>query len=561
MNKKGFISISSVYAFFLVFLLLLLFTVNEMISNRIMINNIKNEVKDEVSGINKRPIIENVAAPGSLNSITVTVTASTIEGTITNYYYSIDNGVNYVNSTSNSYTFNGLNSGTNYSVKVYVKNSLGLLSDVSLINSSTISYNNPTVIGLSVSSKTNSSITLKVTASGGTNNVKTYYYSKNNGSSYVSSTSSSYTFSGLNSGTTYNFKVYVKDTAGYSSNTKSLSASTNSYINPTVTSVSTSNVSNNSITLNVVAIGGTNSVKTYYYSKDNGSSYVSSTSSNYTFSGLSTGTTYNFKVYVVDTAGYSSNTKSINASTESILYFADYIKNSYGKDSDLIISDNNYFYSGSNSNNYVCFGTSSSTCSDEFLYRIIGVYDSQVKLVKNSLLDKRYTYASSSNHPYWSDSPLQLYLNSTWINSLQSSWQNMISISEWPSLDGSIEEKIGILNKDEASIGKEWLKYPEGYDDIYDSEVDRYENVSDSYNDIEAEVNGTIHQEWLIDAYSPNYVYRFNEDGSIVSNKRAHCDHSTSFCRKRYARPAFYLNSDVTYVSGNGTKSNPYRIS
>ena len=159
MNKKGFISISSVYAFFLVFLLLLLFIVNSMVSNRILINNIKNEVKNEVSGINKRPIINKIDASGILNSITVTVNASTVEGTITNYYYSIDDGINYVSSTSNIYTFDGLESGKDYTVKVYVKNSLDLLSDVSLINTSTAVYNNPTVTNLSVSSKTNTSIT------------------------------------------------------------------------------------------------------------------------------------------------------------------------------------------------------------------------------------------------------------------------------------------------------------------------------------------------------------------------------------------------------------------
>jgi len=46
--------------------------------------------------------------------------------------------------------------------------------------------------------------------------------------------------------------------------------------------------------------------------------------------------------------------------------------------------DNSYRYAGPHDtvNNFVCFGSDDVTCSDDNLYRIIGVFDNQVKLIK-----------------------------------------------------------------------------------------------------------------------------------------------------------------------------------
>ena len=45
--------------------------------------------------------------------------------------------------------------------------------------------------------------------------------------------------------------------------------------------------------------------------------------------------------------------------------------------------DNSYRFSGANPNNYVCFGSDAATCPNDNLYRIIGVFDGEVKLIKN----------------------------------------------------------------------------------------------------------------------------------------------------------------------------------
>src|SRR5699024_4193018 len=57
----------------------------------------------------------------------------------------------------------------------------------------------------------------------------------------------------------------------------------------------------------------------------------------------------------------------------------------YYHDADLAngAQDNSYRYSGANPNNYVCFGATGADCQDaNNQYRIIGVFNNQVKLIK-----------------------------------------------------------------------------------------------------------------------------------------------------------------------------------
>ena len=158
------------------------------------------------------------------------------------------------------------------------------------------------------------------------------------------------------------------------------------YIIPVINSVTTSNITTDSITLTVNVTNGNNQVTTYYYSKDNGNSYETSNSNTYTFSGLDMGTEYNFSVYVEDSLGYKSEVYTLSETTDDTLLLADWVINQYGgvqgnngiyyHTSSLANSarDNSYRYSGVNPNNYVCFGSTASTCPSDSLYRIIGVF-------------------------------------------------------------------------------------------------------------------------------------------------------------------------------------------
>ena len=58
------------------------------------------------------------------DTINITIDATSGTGTISKYYYSKDDGVTYVESESNTYTFNNLTIGT-YKIKVYIMDSNG----------------------------------------------------------------------------------------------------------------------------------------------------------------------------------------------------------------------------------------------------------------------------------------------------------------------------------------------------------------------------------------------------------------------------------------------------
>ena len=161
--------------------------------------------------------ISNVEAKKTYNSITVTVTTSGGENPVDKYYFSIDGGNSYQESSTPSYTFSNLTMNHEYTIQVYAKDTLGYVSNEEVIEVTTDNYVNPVVNSVTATNVTNDSITVSVSASGGTNAIQTYYYSINNGS-YTSSSSNSHTFSGLSSGTNYSIRVYVRDTGGVDSN-------------------------------------------------------------------------------------------------------------------------------------------------------------------------------------------------------------------------------------------------------------------------------------------------------------------------------------------------------
>ena len=267
------------------------------------------------------PVITNVSTSSTENSITINVSANNGDGTITRYLYSRDNGSNWYESTSSSYTFDNLTSNTTFYIQVKVEDENGRESVVYNTTETTL-YINPVVNDVSVSSTYNS-ITANVSATAGTGNIRTYYYSINNGS-YTSSTSNGYTFNNLNPGTSYTIRVYVVDSAGMSSSVYSRTISTSSYTNPRINSVSTEVISD-AIGVEVTATDGTNPIDEYCYSI-NGGSYNCRSYDYYTFSGLSENVTYSIRIYAVDIEGYESNVYTLSATTR---YIALSIGNAY----------------------------------------------------------------------------------------------------------------------------------------------------------------------------------------------------------------------------------------
>ena len=113
----------------------------------------------------------------------------------------------------------------------------------------------------------------------------------------------------------------VTDRSGRVSSTKCIGPYKVDTNNPTISSVSAT-TSNNTITVKVS--GGSDShsgIASYQYSK-NGSSWVSSTSTSYTFSGLSDGT-YTVYARPVDKSGRTGSSKSAKVTVENIFVLYD----------------------------------------------------------------------------------------------------------------------------------------------------------------------------------------------------------------------------------------------
>ena len=555
------------------------------------------------------PVVNSVSHTSTLNSITLSVNTTKGDNDIVKYYYSKDNGQTYEESDSNSYVFSNLKDTTEYKIKVKVLDSYGRYSTEFVKAISTETYILPSITSVIPTTKYNQ-ISVSVVGANGTNNISKYYYSINDGA-YTESTNSSYTFTGLNEKTNYSIKVKVVDTLGKESNEYSLSATTDAYVLPKVTNVSTSSTSS-SITINVSASGGTGNVVKYYYSKDNGSNYVESTSSSYTFSNLTSGATFYVKVYVKDSNNRDSSVSSTSIKTKSNVKLYNYIKSKYTSqgsnglyyhDSSLTngAGDNSYRFAGASDqvNNYVCFGSSTTPCPADNLYRIIGVFGDKVKLIKSdyatsALLGtdgdykEKYSYDSSnykgnnlaniasynwdkSGTNTWSLSNLnKTNLNTNFITNIGADWAAKIDMTTW---------KVG--GNTMANIGKQPAKT------AYQNEIVNpvTTNSKDNKTEYSAKIGlmyasdygfAAAPSAWTanLNTYNGEAIKNVNwmymglvewtisrtADSSISAFRVLYTGYVSNFLVDSLAygvRPVFNLSSSVNYVSGSGTVTDP----
>ena len=284
------------------------------------------------------------------------------------------------------------------------------------------------------------------------------------------------------------------------------------------------------------------------------------------------------------------------------LYTSDGENGLYYHDGDLTngANDNSYRYSGANPDNYVCFGSDEDACPVDNLYRIIGVFGNQVKLIKydyagSNLLGTDGTYTSSTtslgsyykgsqstlyfyrwnteNNNTWSSSKLNIInLNTNFINALGDNWSSKIAEVAWQvggmtysngygvNASETYSYEVGINTLNTIYNAKVGLMYVSDY---YYGAVPTYwtypgySNNGEDYDYRAATDSNWLYMglyEWSISRTSTGNEYTFYifETGHVNSN---------GVNLGEYAiRPTFYLNSDVTYIGGTGTKIDPYRI-
>ena len=562
--------------------------------------------------------INSVTHSVTLNSITLSVNATKGDNEIVKYYFSKDNGATYEESETNSYVFNNLNDTTEYKIKVKVLDSYGRYSTEYFEAITTETYILPSVTSVTPTTKYNQ-ISVSVVGAKGTNNVAKYYYSIDN-KAYVESANATYTFTGLTEKTTHTIKVKVADTQGRMSNEYSLSATTDAYVVPSITNVTTTSTTN-SITIKVTGKNGDGTINKYYYSKDNGSNYVESTSNSYTFSNLTSNTTFYIKVYVKDKNNRISSTFTTSVKTKNPTLASFIISqyngvqgtnNIYHHDGTLEngINDGSYRYSGASDavNNFVCFGSNEVPCPADNLYRIIGVFGNQVKLIKydyanSNLLREngeysRDTYSKSKFSTYkgelttinryywnlstqtntWSESSLnKVNLNTNFINNIRSEWASKIDTTTW-KVGGNTWANIGtsvpatayqneIVNPVTTNTTDSKTEYKAKVGLMYVSDYgfaaapSAWTLVgwdSDSTKDYRTATNIN----WMYMGLDEWLISR-NADGSgsaFLVDNYGRVSYGSVSGDNYGVRPSFNLLSSVTYVSGSGTSSDPIRI-
>ncbi len=237
----------------------------------------------------------------------------------------------------------------------------------------------------------------------------------------------------------------------------------------------------------------------------------------------------------------------------------------YYHDADLAngAGDNSYRYSGANLNNYVCFGATGADCQDvNNQYRIIGVFNNQVKLIKSTIYGNYVWDADSVNAWDASAKPdIYITLNTTYYNILGSEWQNLISESTWQvggiSTLGTAKEtydvEVGAGQSGYVETMKIGLMYLSDYG--YGASPEKWTTAlyEENYGTDNWLYLGS--DEWLISRSSDtsNYAFVVNSlYGGLVSLYNSLSTNAV--------RPSFYLESSVVLESGVGTQENPYRI-
>ena len=263
--------------------------------------------------------------------------------------------------------------------------------------------------------------------------------------------------------------------------------------------------------------------------------------------------------------------------------------------------DNSYRYAGASEsvNNFVCFGSTTKPCPTDNLYRIIGVFEDKVKLIKydyatSALLgtDGEYFDSSAYDPTYkgslisidvyywnnvtkkntWSESNLnKINLNTNFINNIGSTWANKIATTTWkvggntynnivmsipsvayqneivaPAKNTTYDAKIGLMYVSDygfAASPSAWTKTLYNYDGN-DAKGTSIKTINWMYMG---------YYDWMIsrDSDDSSSAFVVYSDGYVI-NLNVSLDSGV--------RPSFNLSSSITYVSGSGSAVDPILI-
>ena len=251
-----------------------------------------------------------------------------------------------------------------------------------------------------------------------------------------------------------------------------------------------------------------------------------------------------------------------------------------------------YRFSGSDTdvkNNYVyfnCSDISNQTIDTCELYRMIGVFpvdngtgkfENRIKLIKSEFYngDTKYKWNDDGLNN-WENATLNKEFNVTYWNSINANYQALVGNAKYylggfnDVLDIKTNEMYKYERKKEGSsyyysgnpinwVGKIALMYPSDYGYAAGEVCTNNINLSD-YDDSSCTNNNWLFSgksEWILSPHASNNMRAMRvENRGYVMNYRAIVDVTGMVG----VRPVFYLNSNVSFVGGDGSINDPYRL-
>ena len=231
--------------------------------------------------------------------------------------------------------------------------------------------------------------------------------------------------------------------------------------------------------------------------------------------------------------------------------------------------DNSYRYAGASDsvNNYICLGSDEATCPDANLFRIIGVFGAQTKVIRaKSIGDQKWNTSADNT---WSSSSLNTYLNGEYLTSL-GTLADKIATTTWKVGGGTYanisqsvpatayQYEVGSSASTTTYDAKIGLMYVTDY--YYSASPSAWTLVGWNSSDATKDYRAVKTTNWL---YLGSYEWTISRN-SVTTNSAFHVGSLGSVggynVTYSYAvRPSFNLESSV-YVSGSGSMSDPVRI-
>lgn len=258
------------------------------------------------------------------------------------------------------------------------------------------------------------------------------------------------------------------------------------------------------------------------------------------------------------------------------------------------------YLTGDNVKNFVCFGTDAKTCSTENLYRIIGVINGKVKLIKwdyakSSLLGTDGNFSKEYNTKYFSgelgESPAsnsfyiwnnastntwntsllnKINLNTNFINNIGSTWALKISMTTWQvggntfakiaqsAMNTAYQNEINTPSVNTTYDAKVGLMYVSDYGYAANLMYWAYMGYNTNYSKSYGAAKG---ENWL---YGGGWDWTTSKNTSLTNGafvlSYVGIVGNDDVSSGNGVRPVFNLESTVTYVSGSGTQSDPIRV-